>query len=268
MKERVMIGIPAGILFLMLLFLGGWIYTGLIFVLAVIAYTEFCYMNNQILNKIQMAIGIGVIATIFVSRLIEEKIISHNCFPYANDENIMFGLLIFFVFIVLNKNQVNVTEVSYFFVGALYIGYGFSYMMDIIWQENGLIKSLLIFFIIWASDSGAYFIGRKWGEKRLLPEISPGKTIEGSLAGMCLGVIVSILTFLCFPKLNFLFPNAILLGIFISLSGQTGDLIESAIKRTANVKDSGDILPGHGGILDRFDSLIFTFIILHLVKII
>jgi phosphatidate cytidylyltransferase len=123
----------------------------------------------------------------------------------------------------------------------------------------------LVIFITWANDSGAYFIGRKWGKTKLIPEISPNKTLEGSFAGVVFGMVVSVAVFLAFPPLGDL-GKAVWLGLLIAVVGQVGDLIESAFKRTAGVKDSGSILPGHGGVLDRFDSLVFSFLVLSLLN--
>jgi phosphatidate cytidylyltransferase len=155
---------------------------------------------------------------------------------------------------------------AYLFVGAIYIGYGFSYMMQTIWKPNGLTWSLLAILVTWANDSGAYFIGKRWGQRKLWPDISPNKTIEGSLGGVLFGLIMSLIICIVSGLGNFMF--AIGIGLLITIVGQVGDLVESAWKRSVGVKDSGTILPGHGGVLDRFDSLIFTFIILYLFQVV
>lgn len=121
--------------------------------------------------------------------------------------------------------------------------------------------------IVWLTDTGAYMIGRKLGRHKLWPAISPNKTIEGSLGGIALALITAAIYLMFFPQYYTFWP---MMGIalFLSVIGQIGDLIESALKRFYGVKDSGKILPGHGGILDRFDSLLLVLPMLHLFGIV
>ena len=118
--------------------------------------------------------------------------------------------------------------------------------------------------MVWTTDSGAYFVGRKLGKHKLWPEISPKKTIEGSIGGVVIAVIFAVLMQLIYPFASS-WTLLIVVTIIASIIGQMGDLVESAIKRHYGVKDSGTILPGHGGILDRFDSLLFAVPLLHFV---
>lgn len=117
--------------------------------------------------------------------------------------------------------------------------------------------------MIWATDSGAYFIGKATGKRKLWPEISPNKTVEGSLGGVVCALIVAIL-FGLFADMNATVLTLMAITVILSIFGQLGDLVQSAFKRHFNVKDSGNILPGHGGILDRFDSLLFVLPLLNL----
>ena len=122
---------------------------------------------------------------------------------------------------------------------------------------------------MWITDSGAYLIGRKLGKHKLAPHVSPNKTWEGSIGGSLVSVIVVGL-YLAFSPVKFAYglPIMLLLTVVLSVGGQIGDLIESAFKRHYGVKDSGKILPGHGGILDRFDSLLFVLPLMHLFGLI
>ena len=114
---------------------------------------------------------------------------------------------------------------------------------------------LSLFIIIWAGDTGAYVVGKLLG-RRLLTKISPKKTVEGSFGGLIFSMILAVVCkYFLLPELSV--NNAIWLGALIGIMGQIGDLAESLLKRSANVKDSGSILPGHGGMLDRLDSLLF-----------
>lgn len=113
----------------------------------------------------------------------------------------------------------------------------------------------LVFAACWATDTAAYGAGRAWGRRKLWPAVSPGKTVEGSIAGLA----ASALVVTAFGRLFGLqLHSALVLGLLLGVTGQLGDLAESKLKRVAGVKDSGSLLPGHGGVLDRFDSLLLN----------
>ena len=121
-----------------------------------------------------------------------------------------------------------------------------------------------VLFVTWVSDTTAFFAGRRLGRRKLAPGISPGKTWEGTVGGICGGIAVSLLFFTATPfQLPLTYWQAILLSALVSVLGQTGDLVESLIKRNLGVKDSGRLMPGHGGILDRIDSLLFAGLVVY-----
>jgi CDP-diglyceride synthetase len=122
--------------------------------------------------------------------------------------------------------------------------------------SGGRKLTLLLFLVIWADDTFAYLVGRAIGRKLLFPSISPKKTLEGSVAGF-LGSLLVAWGFARWFWQTASLETVILLAGLVALSGQIGDLAESAMKRAANLKDSGTVLPGHGGLLDRMDSLLF-----------
>ena len=130
---------------------------------------------------------------------------------------------------------------------------------------------LLIFplLITWASDIGAYFVGRTIGGPKLIPAVSPGKTISGALGGVVASMLVSLLfaktVLVPVAHIGFTPWGALLFGLLISVTAQVGDLFESLLKREAKVKDSSRIIPGHGGVLDRFDSLLFVLPVAYLL---
>ena len=115
---------------------------------------------------------------------------------------------------------------------------------------------LLTMVLAWGSDTSAYFVGRKYGKTKLAPRISPKKTLEGSAGGLAASVFGALVMSFFLPGLEPL--DAIALGVLAGAAGQAGDLLMSVLKRSSGVKDSGGILPGHGGILDRVDALAFT----------
>lgn len=123
----------------------------------------------------------------------------------------------------------------------------------------------LIFFlmlVVWLGDAGAYYVGKKFGKHKLAPRISPKKTVEGLIGGMAASVISAVTMHLTFFG-EFPLVHAIIVAIVLSVAGVIGDLAESMWKRSADVKDSGTLIPGHGGFLDRFDSIFFTAPILY-----
>lgn len=133
-------------------------------------------------------------------------------------------------------------------------------MLNLLLTENstgmGINIVIYIFILIWVCDTSAYFGGRFLG-KHKLSEISPKKTWEGSVSGLLMTMVISVAIHYIFPeKINFI--NAVFTGIITGIFSQAGDLFESMLKRYCGVKDSSDLIPGHGGILDRFDSLIFV----------
>lgn len=148
--------------------------------------------------------------------------------------------------------------------GILYVGWLLSYLVALRGLDGGRNWVFLALFTTWASDTAAFFIGRKLGGHKLAPNISPGKTWEGTMGGIVGAIIMSILFFTPTPfRLPLVYWQAIGLSILVSIFGQVGDLVESLLKRNMGVKDSGTLLPGHGGILDRMDSIIFAGIVVY-----
>ncbi|MCD6599037.1 MAG: phosphatidate cytidylyltransferase [Dehalococcoidia bacterium] len=145
--------------------------------------------------------------------------------------------------------------------GALYVGWMLSYWLNLRFLEGGMYLVFLTMFTTFANDTGAFFVGRAWGKQKLASAISPGKTWGGAVGGFLSAIAVASILFPIlnlFTTLPFGYWQLLLLACIISLFAQLGDLVESLFKRNMAVKESGSLLPGHGGILDRFDSLIFV----------
>lgn len=262
MKERVISGVLGACFFLLVLWLGSWWYSTFILLLATIGYLEYSRLFELNFRQIPVILGVIMVWLCIFSRLKPQLGLSSiRLFHYPNV--LLLGLILFLALVVFSRNQFDIYQMSHLFLGTIYIGLGFSYMIEIIWHQNGSLMALFILLIIWANDTGAYFTGKMIGKRKLWPSISPNKTIEGSFGGLILGLVISLLFSLLFPYLWHI-GKALLFGLLISVVGQLGDLVESAMKRSTGVKDSGSIIPGHGGVLDRFDSLIFTYLVLQI----
>ncbi len=156
------------------------------------------------------------------------------------------------------------TSWAWTIAGILYVGWLLSHLVALRGLDAGRNWVFFALFTTWASDTTAFFIGRKLGRHKLAPNISPGKTWEGATGGILGAIIVSILFFTATPfHLPLTYWQAIPLSILVSIFGQVGDLVESLLKRNMGVKDSGKLMPGHGGILDRMDSIIFAGIVVY-----
>ena len=146
--------------------------------------------------------------------------------------------------------------------GTLSFAYALRYFGYAVGNTAGALVLILPVLLTWSSDTGAYFVGRAFKGPKLIPAVSPAKTISGSVGGLLLTVVVCILyvkySLGPYAQLGFTPWGAILFAVGISVAAQIGDLVESLYKREAGVKDSGTLLPGHGGALDRFDSLFFV----------
>lgn len=148
-------------------------------------------------------------------------------------------------------------------LGAIYIALPLSMLVIIDRFPRGNLWIFFLLSVIFFSDTGAFYFGRSFGKHKLYPSVSPGKTWEGALGGLLCGILAAFLFSLVVPILDFGLSVAALAAC-LSISGQIGDLAESMIKRQNGVKDSGNILPGHGGILDRIDALLFSIPVLYI----
>jgi phosphatidate cytidylyltransferase len=157
--------------------------------------------------------------------------------------------------------SVSVTVFGAVYTGLLLFALFLRHLPGIESRLHGTVLLLAPVVLTWINDSFAYFGGRTWGKHKLIPKVSPGKTVEGAvcaLFGTLLSAVGYAFLLARFPSYQMGIVEAAFFGVLISVSSQTGDLAESLFKRDVGVKDSGTLLPGHGGALDRFDSLFFT----------
>lgn len=230
----------------------------LLFVLAIglISYFEFSKMMRHKRNFTNKLIGYSSVALIII-----------NEYKHFFDYHIFFVIVISLLLLseLFRNKESATTNLGATLLGICYIGFFSAAIVDIrefysdsafTYSQGGyLIISILA--SIWICDSAAYFIGSAYGLHKLMPRVSPHKSWEGAVAGFIFSIFAMITA--KYFMLEFLqWQDAIAIGIIVGLFGQIGDLIESLIKRDAGVKDSSSIIPGHGGILDRFDSFLFT----------
>lgn len=217
------------------------------------------YNNLTILKKRdRRADALVVIAGIFVPPLI------FVCGPAAFLPALLAYVFIFFLSSMVCGRELrdSAVDVAFKSLGIAYIALPFSYFAIISGLEDGRWWILFLFAVIWANDTFAYVTGKKLGRHKLCPAVSPKKTVEGAIGGLA-GGVASALLFNHFFGMGAPWAEITVFSIFVGLVGMVGDLAESVLKRSAGVKDSGTIVPGHGGILDRTDSLIFAVPVLY-----
>lgn len=154
------------------------------------------------------------------------------------------------------------TQWAWTMSGILYTGWMLGHLVWLRALSDGREWVILTIFAAFAADTTAFFVGSAWGKRPLAPSISPGKTWEGAIAGFLAAVIAAILLALIF-RLPINYPQVLIIGSLIGVFGQLGDLGESMLKRSAGVKDAGRLIPGHGGILDRLDSVVFSVVVVY-----
>ena len=179
--------------------------------------------------------------------------ILYYLFDFKNIYIIVLLLFILLLISTLSKN--NVLNISLSFFSFFYIIIPFSFII-ILYNKN-IYLPWIIFLSAWSTDTMAYIIGKKFGKRKIVKHISPNKTLAGFIGGLVSCVItISLYGYLFGDKLNISIINVIFLGVCTGILGQIGDLIASAIKRFSGIKDFGNLIPGHGGVLDRFDSIL------------
>lgn len=172
-------------------------------------------------------------------------------------------MIVLFLVMIIKHRKISFADLAYSATGTLLISFGMSAISASCSSGSVIFSFVVIFALPWMADAGGFFIGASMGKHKLCPSISPKKTVEGAVGGVvfCIlsAVIVGLLfQFIIMPDVKISFIALVLLGAIDALLAILGDLSFSLIKRSFNIKDYGSIFPGHGGMLDRFDSIIFT----------
>lgn len=239
------VGVPILLFFIIQ---GGLPFTFMVLVLASIGLFEYSRMIKKKGHQFlffPMLMGVWVML-----------VASYYTFSIWASLGIMVAFLSVFLVAVFHFPSFDVPDISANLLGLIYVGWTMAHLILLSKLEDGIIILLYLFVAIWSSDSGAYFVGRFLGKHKLCPSVSPKKTVEGSIGGIVTACIILFLFNLYFLLVPYY--AVILIGIVISVVGQLGDLMESLIKRYCDIKDSGNLIPGHGGILDRFDSIMLA----------
>ncbi len=251
LKKRILSGIIGIPLALLIIYMGGITYTIAILVLALLGLEEYYRLSlrgNYVFPR-NMSFIMAFLYFVMI----------YSGFPYVLE---LFLVLIFFplCFYYVFTHEFKLRDLIFTSWGMIYIIWLFGFLITLRGLSLGLAYTLLLFIAIWLNDIAAFFVGSYLGKNKLIPRVSPNKTIEGAAGGLLATVLVVLLFRV---HVNLSFSAAFIAGLLISIFGQAGDLLESALKRSFRVKDSGEIIPGHGGILDRFDSVLFAAPVLY-----
>lgn len=262
MKQRVITAIIALLIFIPIILVGGIWIDVFAAMLAAVAVSEIFMMKKQLLVSVDFLLALLATLTWTVPNSF------FNFMPHRfTRPGIYFAIIMLMLtWTVLSKNKTTFDDVGVYTIASLYIGTGFHYLAAIR-NMNGILGLAYIgyvFAVVWSTDTGAYMIGKAIGKHKLWPVISPNKTWEGSIGAVITAVIIAAIYVYAVPVLHGRL-DLIWGALLLSIVGQMGDLVESAYKRYYGVKDSGKILPGHGGILDRFDSTLFVLPVMALL---
>jgi phosphatidate cytidylyltransferase len=234
-----------------------WFFDLAILVFIILGLYEFFTMLEKKGISIYKYVGIGIGALIPLSIIFR--------FESTRGWDLLFIILaLIFLFLMQfrRRRHCGVTVgISTTLFGILYVSWCLSFLIKIRQMEAGFGLFLAVLLITKAGDIGAYFIGSRFGKTPLIPHISPKKSVEGALGGLLFNVLGALASK---PLLAFGYLHLVAVGLGLGLLGQLGDLSESLIKRDCEVKDSGRVLPGMGGILDEVDSLLFTVPVFYL----
>lgn len=256
MKTRIVWGVIALLVFLPFVYVGGYYFAYFMGLLGVIGMREFAHMQGFRFKSPQAMISLIALFSILIPGHYLPSWLSVIDGQYL----LILSIIMLMTLTVFNYREFSIENAAVFILAALYIGYGFNFLILI--RDMGIETIVYLFAVVWSTDIGAYFIGRQFGHNKLAPVISPNKTVEGMFGGVATALVVGVSYLSIVQPEFFAGSNIWFLTIAISFVGQFGDLVESAFKRHFRVKDSGKFLPGHGGMLDRFDSTIFASITL------
>ncbi|MBN34166.1 MAG: phosphatidate cytidylyltransferase [Rhodospirillaceae bacterium] len=238
---RVLSSIVLATITVALVLLGGWWFAGLVLILALIVVHEWFAMSGCAGRWAAMAAIVGVWFAMAV----------HGSL-YLALYMAVFGAIGTAMFSLVSRGGEGGPWAA---AGTIYAALPMAALLWMRAEEGSQWLLLWMFLVVWSSDTGAYIVGRLVGGMKLAPKISPGKTVSGAVGGLTLASIVAMTLASMIPSDEI---RGLILGAVVAITAQAGDLLQSAIKRRYGVKDSGSIIPGHGGVMDRLDSLVLA----------
>lgn len=258
MKTRVISGIVIGIVLAAVLIPGGYLLAGTLFVVSLISYFELIratgiHEDGKKMNILEACGYISIVVHYVQMAILRD----YSCFIFS----LMFAFFLIMVCYVINFPRFTSMQAMTAFFCFVYapVNMSFVYLLRI--RPLGVYLAWIP-FIAWVCDTCAYFAGRAFGKHKLVPKLSPKKTVEGAIGGIAGSVLVgAIFGYVLYVQENHNIMSVVILMLITfvgSIIAQLGDLLASGIKRDHNIKDYGKIIPGHGGIMDRFDSVIFV----------
>ncbi len=270
MKKRIISGVVMGAIVALVLVFGLYLnnmilktFVALVAALGVFELVSNAAKINDIIFKILSAVY--TVAMVFIFCTVNENLYRLNLtnYQYLEIDSLIASIIVPIIYIIVTaililvrQSEFDLAKIAVVCGMPILCAYAFSTIASIIIATGGIYYLLLVLNFSCVCDMGAYFVGVSMGKTKLCPEISPNKTVEGALGGIVSSVIVTLIITLCFGYFDKILPT-LLLTIPLCVVGMAGDLFASIIKRKTGIKDYGNLIPGHGGILDRVDSILF-----------
>ena len=257
MNKRVISAIVALLICVPMLLVGGLIFDMGVIVIALLGLREFLHAREA---KKELPMFIDFISYIVLALLVASGINTNSLVLNVDFRVISALTMVFLIPVVLyhNRELYSVTDAFYLIGGVFFLGISFS--LFIIYRNINILLLIYLFIITIITDTYAYIMGRLIGKRKLIAEVSPNKTWEGLISGTLFGTLLASVFYISVINIYVNPALLILITLFLSIVGQFGDLVFSAIKRYFGIKDFSNIMPGHGGILDRLDSIIFVML--------
>lgn len=255
MKTRVISAIVALIIIIPLIILGGYAYYIGVGILSIIAYYEILSVREKE-KKIDGSIKLLVLVPYLL--IVMSSIFHGSTFNIDYRLYILDLLVCLLPLIVLKKKEYDAEDALILLAITMLLGISFNFLIVI--RNMSILYLIYVVLITIMSDTFALFVGSKIGRHKLCPNVSPNKTVEGMIGGVTFGTFIGSMYFLTFVNTDANVFYIVLISMALSLVAEFGDLVFSSIKRRYGVKDYGNIMPGHGGILDRLDSILFAIL--------
>lgn len=280
MKKRIISGAVMAAITTLILILGlkvqTQIITAFIAIVAALGVVELIGNVAKLENMaFKLVSAVYTVVMVFLFSIITQNIFQLNCSEHSIVEiralvaaviTSVLYVIVCGVLTIIYEEQFDLSKITVLCGMPIILSFAFSTISSMVLLTGGIYYLLLVLNFSCICDIGAYFVGTNLGKTKLCPKISPNKTVEGALGGIVVSVVASLIITLCFGYFNKLLP-ALLLTIPLCAAGMAGDLFASVIKRKSDLKDFGNLIPGHGGILDRLDSMLFVAPLLYCLLI-